>query len=530
MKKIIYIVILLCLFTSNAKAFDIDVDKIKIGSKSETLINKLNDSYKIDIDGFSKEEIILDEKIDNTVIDLVKVSLSDKNSDEKKKDFTSYQYYSNEGGETLATVILIETYLQKLEELQLEASYIKEIKSVSFNDNDVLSFVYLSDGKVNGTSENVILVYWLKKDGNDYRLFYPWLTLGDDINSFFKKVSDNEDNGEIVSGTYKEISLNGTVREVSSEQLNSVYQKNSNSVVQLTGMNSNGSNMYGSGFFIREGVIATTWSLFSKFLTNSNYVYVNDASGKTYQVKGVIAAQIDYDIVILKISENVGRGVNFGDSTKLNTDDSLFIINSINNDGFSIKYGKYVSNKDGRMKNMFLLNNSDEGAALFNLDGDVVGITSGDKVNSELSYANSTNYLKRLQLILNGQTYDDISYTILETFKQAYYMKTESEKSYNYIDGKIWDKYKNIGKIEDTIKLDLIKGNYVDKILSLRYKCNTSSMIDTMFTISSYTEELVLEGYKLTYEDNYKQVYQNNKYKIIIKSSLQYLIILVMEI
>ncbi|HAB65940.1 MAG TPA: hypothetical protein DCE23_01100, partial [Firmicutes bacterium] len=459
MKKVIYIIVLFSIFICNVKAFHVDIDKIDIGSKSNKLIKKLDDSYAIDTSGFDNEEEKIDGNLSSTIEDLVRISLDNGNKEEKKKYFNNYQYYSSEGGETLATSLFIDLYLDKLMEIELKASHIREIKTSHFNDNDVIAFAYLDDAKVKDIDDDVILVFWLKKDNQDYRLFYPWLTLGEDIDTYFKRISLNEEQGDIIGGSFKELSLNGDKKEVSLEQLNKVYNGTYNSVVQLTGMNNNGTSMYGSGFYLREGVVVTTWSLFTRFLTDSNYIYVNDASGKTYQVKGIIAAATDYDIVVLKISDNVGQGVIIGDSSTLKTDDSLFIVNSQNNGGFSIKYGKYVSEKNGRLKNMFLLNSSDVGAALFDHNGKVIGIASGDKVNSELSYANSINYLSRLQMILNSQTYDKISYTILDTFKQSYYTKIGEERVYNYIDSKIWDKYKNIGKIEDNIKLDLIKAN-----------------------------------------------------------------------
>lgn len=530
MKKIIYTIILLSLFIATPKAFNIDVNKINIGIKSDKLIDNLNKSYKIDTNGFSKEEIVVDKEADELVKTLTEISLQDSSIEDKRKLFTKYQMISKtSGGETLATALLIDVYFDEFNKQKIEAGYIKEIRNVTFNQDDVLSFAYLGDSKIDGEEENVILIFWLKKDNGEYKLFYPWMMLGKDCETYFNKVEANEDNGEVISGTYKELSLNNSAHQISNEELMTVYQNNYTSVVQITGMNDTGSNMYGSGFFLREGVIVTTWSLFSQFLANSNYIYVNDAKGNTYKVLGVVAAQVDYDVVVLKIDKNEGKGVSLGDSTKLKIDDHLFLINSKNNAGFSISYGTFATENKGRMRNMFLLHSSDVGAALFNKDGQVVGITSGEKINSELSYANSTNYLVRLQNILRSEIYDKISYTMLETFKQAYYTELKSEKVYNYVDSNIWNKVKDIGKIEENIKLDLLKANYVDKIVSLRYKCDTKNMIDTMFLVASYTEELTMEGYKLTYEDEYKKIYQNNKYKIIIKSNLQYLIILIME-
>ena len=55
-------------------------------------------------------------------------------------------------------------------------------------------------------------------------------------------------------------------------------------------------------------------------------------------------------------------------------------------------------------------------------------------------------------------------------------------------------------------------------------------MIDSLYLISDYIEELANSGFQLTYEDKFKKIYINNEYKIIVKDNLNYLIILIIEI
>ena len=99
-----------------------------------------------------------------------------------------------------------------------------------------------------------------------------------------------------------------------------------------------------------------------------------------------------------------------------------------------------------------------------------------------------------------------------------------------YKDGKIISKEDVFSSNQHSeITLPLIKASYVDGIVSLRYENNTSNLIDSIYLVSSFTENLINDGYEFTYSDNYKKIYKNNKYKIIIKSSLDYLIILIME-
>ena len=78
--------------------------------------------------------------------------------------------------------------------------------------------------------------------------------------------------------------------------------------------------------------------------------------------------------------------------------------------------------------------------------------------------------------------------------------------------------------------LDLVKASYVDDVLSLRYKNDISNMIDSLYLVSDFTDDLTNQGFKQTYKDENKMIYSNKDYKIIVKNNLDYLIILIMEI
>lgn len=531
MKKVIYIFILTFFLINTVNAFSIDVDKIDIRSKSEELINNLDSSYNIETKDFDNT-IIYDEKINKYVKQILKLSFEDKSLSEKKGKIVDYMYMSDTNGfDTLNGVVFIENYLKDIKDKKIVVEYIKDIKTIVFNENDRMVFIYIKDALVDDKKQDIVVTYWLKSnDNNNFKLFFPWITIEDNLNNYFNDLINKENNGDYIGGSYNKMSLGETNAAVNDTQLHNLYIHNKDSVVQITGMNDSGSNTYGSGFFITEGVIVTTWSLFLQFLTESNYIYVNDVYGNTYEILGVVAAQTDYDVVVLKISNCVGKKVVFGNTSSIKTGDALFMINSKSNKQFSINYGTNISVKNGRFENMLLLNESDVGSALFNSNGEVVGFNVSDQIYSDLSYANSTDYLKNLQNILVSNGYSDIKYTILETFKQNYYLNIHEEEVINNVSSKVWNKYKKIGNLEKNIKLDLIKASYVDEVLSLRYKNKIGNMIDSMYLISSYTDALVKDGYVLTYQDNDKIIYANKKNKIVIKNNLHYLIILIMEI
>ena len=528
MKKLLFI--LISFLTANiVYAFNVDMDKIDVNARSRNLTNSLDASYKIETDDFSKL-IVNDEAAIKLVKNMISITTSNKDEDTKKKEYTEYMYIDrNDGSKTLAGTIFRDTYFSELKKYKITGGYISDVKTVPFND-DVLAFAYIKDAKVNDKDNEVVLTYWLKKDNGEYRVYYPWITVGSKLEDFFWKLATEEDNGDIIGSSYNNLSLesDGT-KNVDDEVLKQLYQSNKNKVVQITGMIDNGSNMYGSGFFLSEGVVVTTWSLIQQFLTDSNYIYVNDVNGNTYKVEGIIAAQVDYDVVVLKLNKKAGDTVSLANVSSLKLDDKLFMINSRNNGGFSINYGTFISQDNGRMKNLLAASSSDVGSALFNNNGEVVGFVVSDQLHSELSYANSTDYLIDLQKILMSQRFEEIKSTPLIDFKDSYYLKYSDEKEYNNVPKKKWNKLSKIGNLNENVNLKLVKASYANHIMSLRYLANNSSSIDSLYFLVNFTNALDEEGFRLVKDEKDQKTYDNGDYKVVMKESYNYVVILIVE-
>ncbi len=528
MKKICFILFMILTFNT-VYAFDIDIAQIKIGEISNDLTKNLDSTYKIDTEGFDYK-IVNDKQATELVRNLVDITLSKKSYADKAKEYTKYMYMSDAvGTETLSGVLFRDTYFNELKKYNITGGYVSNVKTVAFND-DLLAFAYLKEVKVNKVDNEVVLTYWLKKNKGEYKVYYPWITVGTKLEDYFNRLAKEEDKGSVLGSTYNSMSLegNGSIM-VEEEVLYNLFKKNKNKVVQITGVNDAATNMYGSGFFIREGVVVTTWSLLQQFLSNSNYIYVNDANGNAYNVDGIIAAQVDYDVAVLKLNKSVGEPVSFKNSNELRLDDKVFTINSKNNSGFSINYGSFISIDNGRIKNLMAISSSEVGSAIFNKDGMVVGFNVKDQLNSELSFANSTDYLIELQRVLLKQDFNQVKCTSIDDFKNRYYLNYEDEKKYNLIPDKVWDEYKTIGNVEKNIKIDLVKASYTNKIVSLRYRSNSLEAVDFIYVVSNFTNDLRKDGYELV-QDNYnKQVYENNKYRVVIRENFNYLVVLLME-
>lgn len=533
MKKLLFGLMSFCLLTGSVFAFEttfhIDIDKINITAKGDDLIEGLDKSYNIETKGFSNETIY-NEKIEELTKEFVNISLSDKTVAEKQKEFSKYLYVDmSNGANTLASSLLIETYLKSLSENEITYEYIQVIRMVEF-EQGILSFAYLPNAVINKLEKDLVLTFWFKENNGEYQIHYAWFSIDDDLESYFKDLGEQENKGDFIGGSYKNISLSGSDMVVSDEVLTNLYTNNIGSSYQITGLTLGGSSVYGSAFTLRSGVVVTTWSLFIQFLSNSDFLYVNDYLGNTYPIEGVIAADTNYDVVILKLTEDVGKQVTLGDSSTLKLDDKLFTINSKDNTGFSINYGSFVKTKDGKLNNLFPVSESDVGSALYDINGNVVGFNTADVINSDLSYANSTNYLKELQSTLVNVNFEDIKYKDIDSFKETYYQPLKEEEKYSNLSESSLKDLLKIHGLDKTITLPLVKSSYQDGILSLRYKNSASESLSTMYLVNDYIEKLKENGYENTYDSLEKKIYKNNKYQVIIKENMSYLIILIVEV
>jgi hypothetical protein len=316
--------------------------------------------------------------------------------------------------------------------------------------------------------------------------------------------------------------------KVSNDLLTSIYKNNKEENVSISALYDANINTYGSGFFLDKGLVVTSWSLLMDTLNNSNYIYVNDGSKNTYNIEGIVAADTEYDVVVLKLDKEVGSPVSFS-STKLSTGDPVFVIDSKNNEGLMIRNGENITDYNGKYKNLLAINSSDVGSALYNSSGEVVGFNTNNSINADVSIANSTEFLIKLQNTLKQEEFKKIKSISFTDFKDRYYYKYKEERRINDIPKKIWDKWKKIGNLEKNISLELLKANYVDGIVSLRYKNEASKSLDAFYFTANYENQLIEQGYKRTYENEVKRVYTKNSSNIIVKEYLDYLTIIMME-
>ena len=530
MKRVFFVFISLFMFIPIIFAkndFVIDTSKLEINAKGNSLINGLDKSYKIETEGFVNTEVV-NEEVKNYTKKIIKILFNNDKAN-MARDIHAEQFISSTNGfDTLSSLAFINMFVDEIKDMNLKYDYVKLIRTIEFSEG-VISLSYFPNATINDNKEDFILILYLKKDNNGYKVFLPWYTKGKDLEEYFNNLGNKEEQGEKIGGTYKSVSLgNEEGSTINTDLLNKLYNTNKNKNVSISALEDAGVNVYGSGFYIGKGLVVTSWSLLLEMLNNSEFLYVNDDNKNSYNIEGIVTADTDYDIVVLKLNNEVGQPVKFSNK-KLETDDPIFIIDSKSNTGSMINYGKNITNYNGKYKNLLALSNSDVGSALYNIDGEVVGFNTNNSLNNDVSIANSTDYIIKLQEILNKEEFKNIKSISFEDFKERYYHSYKEEEIVNNIPKSLWNRFKKIGNIEKNIDLDLLKASYIDNIISLRYKNEASKSINSFYLTANYENQLVKDGYELTYDNYLKKVYTNNKNNIIIKQYLDYLIIIMME-
>ncbi len=211
----------------------------------------------------------------------------------------------------------------------------------------------------------------------------------------------------ILQGKRENVTLN--INEIETGKLMTaaeVYAANVNSTVgiqtSVTSTNFWGQQVTGaasgSGFILsEEGHIVTNYHV----IKGANSVTVSTYDGKSYDAK-IVGYDEDNDLAILKIEATDLTPVVLGSSAKLNVgDDVVAIGNPLGELTFSLTRGsvsslsREVTFSDGNVMELIqtdcAINSGNSGGALFNLYGEVVGITNAKYSGSSSSEASIDN-------------------------------------------------------------------------------------------------------------------------------------------
>lgn len=572
-KYFVFIFIILISFTLSVHAFNnsFSFDSTKLiftsNSKKNEVIGSFNKEYNL-THSISNEKSDLEEKIEVLTKKTTYLLLGDFNNNiESSEDYykrhseylnlrynpkvlkdenslTGLDENSQEYKDDLVSGLTVPSFFNQINELGIIYNSYGDIK-VTITDNLVISSVALPNIKIKSQNKdnpmkydyentNLVLYYYFKKLGDEYKLYYLFGETKDNINKYLSELQNSESkNIASITSSY-ESNLSAIynfdkLKSMSDNEFNRIYNSNITNIVYLSSYYNNKVVSNANGFFINDGIIVTTWDFLEKALITSQYITINDSNGKNYEIDGIITANIASNVVVIKLKNKNGTYVKLGEASKLSIEDPAITISSKLGTGLIIQKGIVVANND-YIETSIPLGLSDTGSPLFDKSGNVVGINTSKNINTSISMAINSKVLKEIQDKFNNINFESIETITFEKLKEDYYyVKFNEENIKNSIPKSKWNIYSKIGNIEDNIKLELIKASYKNKIVSLRYKNNISKYIQSMQLASSFKEKLITDGYKEVLDSSSKCIYENKNYQVIIMDEFDYLIIVMVK-
>lgn len=550
--------------------FGFDSSKLSFStnSKQSKVVNKFDSEYNLS-HSLSNTNTELEEEIKDLTKRTTYLLLGDFNNKKetnenyyKRKqdyyDLASYNYFpkdknTNSGYDesnplyryVMASELAIPQLFNSFNELGIIYNSYGDIR-VTISGDLVISTLTLPDVKMKEENKenpmeykniktNLIIYYYFIKIDGKYRLTYLYGETADNVNKYFNELEDNETKSTMgmvssydtnLSSIYNFSKLNA----MTDAELNSIYNNNIKNIVYLRSYYNNKVISNANGIFINDGIVLTTWSFIEKALINAQYLTIKDNLGTIYNIDGIVTANPDTDVAVIKLKEKSGTFVKLSSKNTINIEDPAITLSSKSGTGLTIQKGIVVSNEN-YVQSTIPLTESDQGSPLFNKDGSIIGLNSSKSINSSISMAINVDVIKEVQDKFNSVEFNTIKTISFEKLKsEYYYTKYNEEKVINSIPKNKWNKYKKIGNIEENINLELIKANYKDGIVSLRYKNNISNYISSMLLSASFKEQLIQDGYKEKLNSTSKCIYENNKYQIIIMDEFDYLIIVMVKL
>ncbi len=556
MKKILItiITIVLCTVTvfAAAKNFTITSTNLSFNnSKQKAIAKEFNKKYDLSYKILSKDEE-LKKEITSLAKKVTYLLLGEMNEDEetpeeyynrheeylklryspsipKDKNSTSgYDESSREYLDDLVSGTIIPSMFISINELDIKYNTYGNIRVVSSKDR-IIAINNIENVKIKVESEedptkyeleetNITLTYHFKKNKTDYQLYY--LTA--------ETYSEDEDE-VVIKSDLEDIYDCSKLNELTQANIDNITNVAKENVMYLTSNYNNYVVGNANAIVINQGLLATTWQFIEQALINAQYITIVDSYNVAHQLDGIVTVNIDSNIAILKLKDPTTSKITIGNSDNaLSTDASIMV---------TYKPGKTITKKgiitanDGYIQTSIPITLEEEGSPILDKDGNLIGMTTKEIINSSTSVSIPSNALKEAQDIFNNIEFEKIKTVKFEKLKENYYyVKYAEEIEKTSIPENIWNRYKEIGNIDKTINIDLIKSSYKNKVLSLRYKNNAKDYIPTMQLVSSFTNKLKEQGYKKVSESNTKIIYKNNKYQVIIMEEFDYLIIVMVKL
>lgn len=545
--------------------FKIDLNKLSFDNseKKNNILNDFNQHYELSYS--VKKDERLEEEINKLSKKVTKLLLGDFNNNnesseeyyKRRQEYIELRYNpeipkdensltgldqnSQEYIDDVVSGMSVPGIFNIMSELGVVYNSFGSIR-VSKADDVIISTVVLPNVKMKEENKdnpmeyklietNLIMYYYFKNLNGEYKLYYLYGETTDELENYMIETEDNETvHGLNVATTYdsnlREIYDFSNLDSLTDVELNKIYENNKNNIVYLSSHYNNYIKNVANGFFIKDNILVTTWNFVEKSLIDSQYIIIKDDSDNVYEFEGIITINPNSDIAVLKVKAD-NKGINIiNDIPEIG--DAAILLSSKTGVGMTLQKGIVISN-DGYIKTSIPSSESNQGSPIFDRNGNIIGMNTSKQLNTSTSLAINNEALKEVYDKFSNTT--DIKAISFEDLKSKYYYQSNNkEKILNNIPKSKWKTYSKIGNIEENIKLELVKANYNNGIVSLRYKNSISNFIDGMMLISSFRDELVSEGYKLVLNESQKLVYENSKYQVVIMEEFDYIIVVMVKL
>ncbi len=573
MKKILSIsVIIIVILSATTYAFtskfNFNADMLSFSKESKKLdvTSKFNTNYKLEKKLTSNENTT--EEIKNITKKTTTLLIGNPGDDEESEEeyynrhkeylelglynsFPKNKDYQSGYDETnpnyiyaIASELAVPQIFNQVEEINIQYNTFGNIKTSQKGDI-VISTITLPNIMIKQENEenpmeydtvksNLTLTYYFLKIDNEYKLAYLYGETSEEIEEYLEEVNDLElSHGLAIAPSYdtnlREIYNFSKLDELTEQQIENAVNLNKENVVTIDAYYNTSIVSSANGFFISDGIVATTWTFIEEALVNAQFISVSNTT-ENYEIEGIITANPETNITLIKLKNKNGSRVNLQNDQEINIESPVIAITSKTGTGLTIQKGIVIS-KDEYIQTSIPLPENNQGSILVDaINGNVIGMNTKNENTSSTSPAIDYTILQEAQEKFKNLEFETIETTTFEKLKEEYYYtKYNDETIKNNIPKNQWKKYSKIGKIEENIKLKLVKANYKDGIVSLRYENTVQDVITSMQYSSKFQKELLNQGYTEKLRSEEKSIYENEEYQIILMEEFDYLIIVMVR-
>jgi len=315
------------------------------------------------------------------------------------------------------------------------------------------------------------------------------------------------------------------LNNLSNATIETIFENNLENVLIFFGPTREGL-LSGTGFFINEGVAVTSWTFMESALREYNELSVMNGNGTPLKLDGIISVDAANDIALVRISGSNAKGVTLAKTSELTIEEPVIVISTKSGINLSAQAGIVISNRPYLMS-LLPITVSETGSPVFNVNGRVVGMNSVTTNSASFSRARNTEALVRLQNIFNDTAVSDITYVPFEDLKTNFFHNTSAANVIHNVSNRRWNRFKSVGDIEEAISLNLVRANYRDGIVSLRYQNEFASVMPNMMFASEFISNLTKSGFEEVSSSEFKAVYRNSRYRVTIMSEFNFLVVVI---